>query len=428
MIVEREVLRCGSKPVVATAPALPEPVRVQLAAQPTDEARFQSMKIAEYLIASGKAPETLTPEDVVAPILPEPATTVPEPRLLVACLATALESIGIDLSFTKGESADLIKERYKMSASTEAGMGVLSWGSLHTLATFDSAPKAARFVWRLEGDYDTIPEGSLERAQFVTRFEYEIAQTLGVSPHEVCVRKVSAGSRILEFVLIGGAFLRADDLAARVDAQNFASGRILDPDQAKRFEFVPLFERLQLSPAELNPSFNRDFRIPAMCPRGERRGGEPYNPPVDWFRYGLNVAHHIAAAGAAWIGMSNSPGEWAVAYHGIRGTRGTPDVIAPVIVRQGLAPGLNNAYGHGVYCTPQPAIARGYTAPVPVTGREVGTGAQVTTHYRIAFMCRVNLPAGRVTRHAVADAGGGEYWVVRDAQDIRPYGLLVQRQ
>jgi hypothetical protein len=45
----------------------------------------------------------------------------------------------------------------------------------------------------------------------------------------------------------------------------------------------------QLSPDELNPVYDRDFRKDANCPKGESRGGIPYHPPKGWCRHALNV-------------------------------------------------------------------------------------------------------------------------------------------
>jgi hypothetical protein len=72
--------------------------------------------------------------------------------------------------------------------------------------------------------------------------------------------------------------------------------------------------------------------------------------------------------------MDNNPGEWYVAYHGIR----IPDnkvmhQVVSNIMKEGLIPGLAQAYedgrctktgrivGKGIYCTPNIETARSYT-------------------------------------------------------------------
>lgn len=42
-----------------------------------------------------------------------------------------------------------------------------------------------------------------------------------------------------------------------------------------------------------------------------------YTPYKGWIRYGLNV-NKFGNSGSNWIGCSGEPGEWAVAFHGLR--------------------------------------------------------------------------------------------------------------
>ena len=47
----------------------------------------------------------------------------------------------------------------------------------------------------------------------------------------------------------------------------------------------------------------------------ETRGGEPYDPPEGWIRYGLNVVGKYDNGNDDWLAYDNRKGEWCIAYH-----------------------------------------------------------------------------------------------------------------
>ncbi len=66
-----------------------------------------------------------------------------------------------------------------------------------------------------------------------------------------------------------------------------------------------------------------------------------YQPPNTWYRIGLNVLGKYDNGNNDWLSMNNIPGEWYVAYHGIR----APNMhqVAGSIINQGLQPGQYQA-------------------------------------------------------------------------------------
>jgi hypothetical protein len=128
-------------------------------------------------------------------------------------------------------------------------------------------------------------------------------------------------------------------------------------------------------------------------------------------------------------GMSNVPGEWAAFYHGTK-----RDSVA-AITQTPLRPGPNNAYGQGVYCTPNITVASGYAHTVSVQ-----TSAGPKT-YQYVFMCRANpgsicncttspCPNASNPAYTLHKTSCTDYWFVNGTdnnhQNIRPYGLLVR--
>jgi hypothetical protein len=58
----------------------------------------------------------------------------------------------------------------------------------------------------------------------------------------------------------------------------------------------------------------------------------------------LNVSGKYDNGDDTWLGMSNSPAEWAVAYHGTAWENVSKIIDTP------LRPGNCNVHGKGIYC------------------------------------------------------------------------------
>jgi hypothetical protein len=135
--------------------------------------------------------------------------------------------------------------------------------------------------------------------------------------------------------------------------------------------------------------------------------------------------------GDQWLGMTNAPGEWALAYHGTK--------IAHVksITETPLKMGPTNVYGDGIYCSPNPKTAGRHTDVL--TLRQSGGRAT----YQYMFLCRVNVerihtcptnpcPEARSDRWTLHKTEHADIWFVNcrneSYQNIRAYGLLVKEQ
>ena len=118
--------------------------------------------------------------------------------------------------------------------------------------------------------------------------------------------------------------------------------------------------------------------------------------------------------------MDNNPGEWYVAYHGIRiGDNKVMHQVVSNVMNGGLIEGWLQYYqydkclktgqtiGTGIYCTPLIETAKAYTMSFQFNGG----------NHRLAFQCRVKPEA---VKYATQD-----YWVINNPSDIRPYGILL---
>ena len=48
--------------------------------------------------------------------------------------------------------------------------------------------------------------------------------------------------------------------------------------------------------------------------KNDTRGGEIYNPPIGWAKYGLNVSKRFDNKNDDWLGFEHQKGEWCIAY------------------------------------------------------------------------------------------------------------------
>ena len=154
---------------------------------------------------------------------------------------------------------------------------------------------------------------------------------------------------------------------------------------------------------------NKGDKLDGCWSLGEKRGNRPYIPPIGWEGFGLNINKY--GEDKTWIGNTNAPGEWPVAYHGV----GHNNVIrnSGSIIKNNLKPGRRQAYsnevGTGVYVTPSIKVAELY--------------ADGDYEYLVVFMCRVNPASIREVKTVK------EYWVVDgNSQCIRPYRILIKKR
>ncbi|XP_062246682.1 uncharacterized protein LOC133955713 [Platichthys flesus] len=151
------------------------------------------------------------------------------------------------------------------------------------------------------------------------------------------------------------------------------------------------------------------------------RGGEKYERPCGWYRFGLKVLDEYP--GTTWLGTTyrstqSSPGEWPVSYHG------TSKTGANGIIGDHYKPGPGQSYGRGIYSTPDISEANRYA--------KTFTSSKNGKTYKVVLQNRIN-PAYR--KKYVNNL----YWLVpipkgksEDEEQemveraIRPYGLLLK--
>ena len=140
----------------------------------------------------------------------------------------------------------------------------------------------------------------------------------------------------------------------------------------------------------------------------ETRGGEDYNPPVGWWRYGLKVVNEYDDGNNDWLSYDNRPGEWCISYSGLS------------INKNGIEKQYQNEkdtkhsgnVGIGVFTSPKPEIMEANTEMINING----------VNYKMGLMLRVNPIKIRVPQ------SNSNIWVVEGiSEEIRPYGILLKK-
>ncbi|XP_068075038.2 uncharacterized protein [Danio rerio] len=175
-----------------------------------------------------------------------------------------------------------------------------------------------------------------------------------------------------------------------------------------------------------DPAYDFDFTNMSELDddSGCMRGGEPYMRPYGWMRFALKVRNKYPD-GNAWLGTGgwrnrSAPGEWPVSYHGtdLKGAEG--------IIQSHYKAGDREAYGRGIYSSPDINVADGYATTKKFTSQNNGKT------YKVIMQNRINPQKREITIKK-------NFWLVpipkgtsaekeREIVEstIRPYGLLLK--
>ena len=208
--------------------------------------------------------------------------------------------------------------------------------------------------------------------------------------------------------------------------QNFEN--LQPPQNIDYNEIDPEWMHLFISDKELFCGYAHN--LTGKWAHGENRGGRPYTPPDGWIGFGLNVLNKYDNGNNDWLACDGRPGEWCIAYHGacVHNTSEQIKQIIKPILENNLRPGAGQAFstyddachpgqkvGVGVYCTPNPNTADGYSGQIDVNGHR----------YKVAFMLRVKPDKIRYSNSQP------DYWVLNagngDFSEMRPYRFLIKK-
>jgi hypothetical protein len=190
---------------------------------------------------------------------------------------------------------------------------------------------------------------------------------------------------------------------------------------------MPVLSFLQLQPLDFEPKYNLDYSKGDM-PETQQRGGLPYFLPIGWYRHGLKVDTKYKD-GVAWIGSTNSKGEWPVAFHGTRSTavksitdKGllTSSVIRDRMLAEAIQQKGEAVNRPGLYVA---TCCNGGSHPYYTEKFEIQAPSGKNETFQAVFQCRVRPDS--YTIHT-APVMIGEAWRIVDPTAVRPYGILLK--
>ena len=182
----------------------------------------------------------------------------------------------------------------------------------------------------------------------------------------------------------------------------------LSTSQIKDEEQQPLY---YIPDSAYDPKYDYDFTNYKGDDTRCVRGNYPYTRPAGWNRKAVSVIKKYEDD--VWLGErgwrdESSRGEWPVSYHG------TNINNVPNIVKGGYDTSkcVREAYGRGIYSTPDIKVAEGYATKFTYNGETL----------QCILQNRVNLKETKVHKTPC-----GIYFVTPDVNYIRPYGVCLRK-
>ncbi|KAI7791029.1 hypothetical protein IRJ41_007547 [Triplophysa rosa] len=155
-----------------------------------------------------------------------------------------------------------------------------------------------------------------------------------------------------------------------------------------------------------------------------KRGDESYERPYGWKRFALKVRDKYPD-GNAWLGTGgwrnhSDPGEWPVSYHGtgLEGAEG--------IIKTHYKTGDREAYGRGIYSTPDIDVADGYSQSKRFTSQKNGKTYKVIMQNRVNPKKRTIIEGKNFWLIPIPKGTSAEKEKEIVESSIRPYGLLLK--
>ncbi|CAF3744369.1 unnamed protein product [Rotaria socialis] len=347
---------------------------------------------------------------------------------LVLALDAFARQFGGDLSFTNEDLS------FEESAHCTA-CGVANLSSAHLLAT--NYVPTAKLTFEIGIAYKELAKSEETMQNFAMSFVQAIVDVLSCENDYIRILSINLSSKSkgqveVSFGITTPSQEKTEEYVRILQEHarsGFLNNKILRLVKPSEYEctWSSVLSFLQLRPEDFDSKHNFDYRQPDL-PESLTRGGYPYYLPMGWYRHAIKVNNKYGD-GDAWLGSTNAPGEWPVAFHGthsgaVSGITAQGLLIKVVqvdlkrpeaIEQMGEAadkPGLYLAThcNGGSHST--------YTRPF-----DVQTSQDLTKSFRVVFQCRVK--PGTFTTHK-SPVKVGDAWRVVDPDAVRPYGILLK--
>ena len=248
-----------------------------------------------------------------------------------------------------------------------------------------------------------------------------LSQAYGVSKQSIIIKYVYVGSFNVVYTVMDLSIEKIQELVETSDKLKRQFRRFIKL-KIHPLLYRPAFDISQFDKLGNNVFANQNQTFP-IGPPGRTK---VYTQAAGWTRYGLKVIGRYKDD--SWLHPFQGPNNWYRAFHGTGnatnadfGDKKLPsdanfacvDALAN-IYESGFRPARVDAFGPGVYCSPNPKFPEnGYVRSVPLD----------TQNGKKNFKCMLQVA---VNPDGVTFHYNNEIWVVADPKDIRPYGILIK--
>ncbi|CAF3479110.1 unnamed protein product [Rotaria sp. Silwood1] len=308
---------------------------------PADVSTYERLSMYRFIVKN-----TDNVDFVVEPFLPDVGNT----ETLVVVLNKLAHQLGAQLTFTSA-NVKYNDRDYRTACK------VTNLGSIHSFLASERNFQTAKFNLHFDLDYKNTTRSPEALRNFVLSVINDMCHIAECDKDFIRVCAVKAASSLI--VEIG---ITTPNVNQTIEITDTVKGRLIKIPMAKTPSFLlngskksftsivdksnktstpsvssileclfpekdeytlesaPKF--LELQPSDLDSRYNRNYTHAYE----EIRSGHPYYFPQGWYHHALKVSDKYPND-TAWLGMSNGPGEWAVAYHGtvLKAVKGITD-------------------------------------------------------------------------------------------------------
>ena len=315
-----------------------------------------------------------------------------EPFFILGILGKYLEQIGISVTIEKQENLErnLLKNEYNKNIFQ------------FICNSYILKSKYLLFFNFGENKIKILVKYPIERAQFNEKVRKEIMKIYNLKEEEILI--ANHRREINKFTVI---IVIKSNFNINITKEELITAFPEDEEllTLERVDKELLFPKIKLNLEMLFPqedNKNNNWAKPGI------RGGEYYNPPIGWIKYGIKIAHCFNDNNFDWIKRSHN-NEWCIAYCGITGLTKTMEQIYE---NENDTKHQNRKVGVGVYCYSDPKLLEEYTETINANG----------DNYKVGFMVRV-----KPDKIRVSEKNKNILVVNGNDNELRPYEILIKK-
>ena len=242
------------------------------------------------------------------------------------------------------------------------------------------------------------------RNDFNENLKIEISKGLNIDKEELIIKDFEKSNEVYTVILVFKSNLNI--ILTKEILYNIFKNNKYDFKHFSNLKIDSIIETIRLNKSMLDS--RGDNKDDSNWGYNELRGGEAYNPPVGWIRFGLKVFGKYDNGNNDWLSFDNRDGEWCIAYSGLSGfTKKYEQLEFYEDVKH-----IGKKIGPGVFVWNDPKLMKEKIEIINICGLDL----------RLGLMLRVKPDRIRVPKNIE------NVWVVNGtADEIRPYGILLQQ-